>query len=148
MAEGYYRFNFGGSPTSDIVVYYSSSSTGPFEKYNPDMGQVLTAQNGDTIYVQLVGPDGSSINGNAQALVARAGWQSGQAYTPFDRVWFTLAADSAAGVWQSQLGTVQVNPGPGQRNYFELTIAFSANLPGQATPAAFAEDPEMIVEGN
>ena len=50
-------------------------------------------------------------------------------------------------IWKASLGRIAQNPGQGQVNKFEITIAFNATLQGASGPTYFAEDPEMDVRG-
>ena len=106
----------------------------------------------DTVHIQLVGPSNwaMSTGGQLQVVIARANRAaSGQAYSPFGGsvVWMNPPGQMNGNVWQAALGTINLNPGPGKFNYFEITIAFSANLPNVTGPVYFAEDPEMDVDG-
>ena len=160
MAAGYYQFTFGGSAGSDIAVAYSTAANGPWTAYaepawppnNANRGSVLVVNPNDTVYLQLVGPANwaMSTGGQLQVVIARANRAaSGQAYSPFGGsvVWMNPPGQMNGNVWQAALGTINLNPGPGKFNYFEITIAFSANLPNVTGPVYFAEDPEMDVDG-
>ena len=154
---GYYRFTFGTARNSDVSVSYSANANGPFTPYtepafppSSNKGSVLQVNPNDTVYIQLQGPAGWSLNGNVQVIIARANSAaSGQAYSPFaqDIVWVNPGGTMTGNTWQAPLGPISLNPGRGQANQFELTIAFSANLPNVTGPVYFAEDPEMDVEG-
>jgi hypothetical protein len=158
MAAGYYRFNFGTTRNSDVTVSYSSSPTGPFTSYsepawppnNQNRGSVLQVNYNDTVYIQLQGPTGWTLTGQVQVVITRANSAaSGQAYSPFGggEVWLNPPGTMTGNVWQASLGTIAANPGQGNNNKFEITIAFNANLPGVPGSSYFSEDPEMQVEG-
>lgn len=154
---GYYRFTFGSTQNSDITVSYSSdgSSWTPYSEpaWPPspqNQGSVLSVNPNDTVYLQLVGPSGWSLSGELQVIIARANSAaSGQAYSPFssDVVWMNPQGQMTGNVWQASLGQIALNPGSGQANKFEITVAFNAALPNVSGASYFAEDPEMIVEG-
>lgn len=155
---GYYRFNFGSTRNSDITVSYATNQNGPFTPYSepgwPPSGQnpgnVLKVNPNDEVFIQLQGPDNWVMAGQLQVVIARANSAaSGQAYSPFasDVVWMNPAGTMTGNVWQASLGTIATNPGSGNVNKFEITIAFNATLPGVSGACYFAEDPEMQVDG-
>lgn len=154
---GYYRFTFGAATNSDITVSYSTDG-GTWAAYSEpawppspqNRGSVLQVSPNDAVYIQLSGPGGWSLNGQVQVVVARANSAaSGQAYSPFAAgvVWLNPSGAMNGNLWQATLGEISTNPGRGQMQKFEITIAFNATLPNVNGPAYFSEDPEMDVQG-
>lgn len=154
---GYYQFVFGNSATSDITVKYSTDGS-TWNNYSEpgwppspgNQGSVLSVQQNDEIFVWLSGPTGWSMGGALQVIIARANSAaSGQIYSPFSSsvVWMNPAGSMDGTIWKASLGRIAQNPGQGQVNKFEITIAFNATLQGASGPTYFAEDPEMDVRG-
>jgi hypothetical protein len=154
---GYYRFTFGATQNSDMTVAYSTDGNNWTTYSEPgwppspqNRGSVLTVSPNDTVYIQLSGPNGWSLSGVLQVVIARANSAaSGQAYSPFAGgvVWMNPTGQMNDNVWQASLGQISLNPGSGQTNKFEITVAFNASLPNVTGPSYFSEDPEMDVEG-
>jgi hypothetical protein len=154
---GYYQFGFGNSANSDITVQYSNDGSNWTTYSEPgwppspsNRGSVLNVGYNDEIFVWLSGPSGWSMGGALQVIIARANSAaSGQAYSPFSSsvVWMNPPGSMDGTIWKASLGRIVSNPGQGQVNRFEITIAFNATLPGASGPAYFAEDPEMDVQG-
>jgi len=154
---GYYRFTFGATQNSDMTVAYSTDGSSWTTYSEPgwppspqNQGSVLSVNPNDTVYIQLSGPTGWSLSGALQVIIARANSAaSGQAYSPFGSgvVWMNPSGQMNGNVWQAALGQISLNPGRGQVNKFEITVAFNANLPNVTGPTYFSEDPEMDVEG-
>jgi hypothetical protein len=154
---GYYQFSFGSTPNSDLTVTYSNDGVN-YQTYqepawppNPgNRGSVLQVSPNDTIYIQLVGPSGWQLSGQVQVIASRANSaQSGQRYSPFgaDDVWLNPVGSMNGTTWTGTLGDIDDNPGVGNINKYEITVAFNASLPGTNGPSYFSEDPEVDVSG-
>jgi hypothetical protein len=156
MATCLYRFTFTSDTNSDLTVDFSSDGG---QTYTPYPKHYLKMNPGDSLSVVLQGPVGWTFPSGSvvQNIISRAnGSPSKQAYSPFANGAVYLPVAASAGVsstggsstiWTGSVGTVVQNPGKGNRNKFELTIAFAVILSGQTTPEYFADDPEMEVEG-
>jgi hypothetical protein len=146
MANGYYQFTYPSVATGAVTVQYSNDGTN-WTDYNPPQN-ILTVNNGDSVYMNFVGPAGYSLTGDVITIVSRASnvpAATAQAYSPFSwRVYFPFTGSNSI-----LLGTASSNnPGRGKKNNYEMTIAFGVTNDGGATVLYFSEDPEMDVEGN
>jgi hypothetical protein len=158
VATGYYRFTYGATATADITVKYSTDGT-TWTNYNPP-NNVLQVNPNDSVTIQLqapdAGPNSTYTVSNVNVIVSRAAnlpAATGQAYTPFDRLFFVpsnLNGTQSQGLWSASLGQVSSNnPGQGRAFRYELTMFFSAlSSSPNSTTLNFAIDPEMDVEGN
>jgi hypothetical protein len=132
---------------------------GPNNPTNPNgpSGNYLVANVGDTVYINLVGPTGWKAGGTVlQVIVSQANSPgSAQGASPFvnNQVFFggltgTLQGDGVT-MQYTLPSTIQAsaNPGGGNYNRYELTIAFTAQ-DASGNSYNFSDDPEMDVQGS
>jgi hypothetical protein len=176
VANRYYQFAFDfGSP--NLVTSFQTQGASSWSAYqepnftrgqprtggpnpgNPNgpAGNYLVANAGDSVFINLKGPAGWAVpSGSAlQVIVSQANSPGhGQGSTPFANGWVyyeltgTMQTDGVT--MQYQLPSAiqaSANPGQGNFNRYELTVAFAAK-DGSNNVYYFADDPEMDVQGS
>jgi hypothetical protein len=142
---------------------------GPNNPNNPNgpNGNYLVVSAGDTILINLQGPAPSNgqpswslLSGSiVQVIISQANSPGGsQGFSPFSggTVYYPLNTSQFPGTWLSDNQTYQfqlpsqipstANPGQGNYNRYEITIAFAAN-DSSGTTYYYSDDPEMDVQG-
>jgi hypothetical protein len=174
VANQYYQFTFDFTP-SLTTSFQTQGATGwtTYQEPNYNRGQVraggpnnpnnpngpggsyLVVNVGDTVFINLVGPqdwklaDETAVN----VIVSQANSPAqGQGYSPFanSTVYYALTGSmlSDGVTLQCQVpDTIQANPGPNNWGRYELTIAFTAD-DGSGNLHKFGDDPEMDVQGS
>jgi len=176
VANQYYQFAFTFSPQS-LTTSFQTQGASSWTQYqepnfsrgqprsggpnhnNPNgpAGNYLVASSGDTVFIKLIGPSGWQMapQSKLMVIVSQANWPGqSQGYSPFSNNYVFYPLDAVGG-YQSdgslnfQLDTVQpsANPGNGNFNRYELTVAFAAQ-DGSGNLYYFADDPEMDVQGS
>jgi hypothetical protein len=133
---------------------------GPNNPNNPNgpSGNYLVANAGDSVFINVTGPAGWTVPAGSavQVIVSQANSPgTNQGNTPFasNYVYYQLTAGALQpdGVtMQYQIpSTIQASANPGRGNYnrYELTVAFSVADPS-GNVYYFADDPEMDVQGS
>jgi hypothetical protein len=176
VANQYYQFAFTFS-SPNLVTSFQTQGASSWSSYNePNFtrgqlrtggpnpnnpngpsGNYLAVNTGDTILINLMGPAGWTMPPNSalQVIVSQANSPgSGQGATPFANgyVYYELTGTMQGdGVtMQFQLPSAiqaSANPGHGNYNRYELTVAFAAQ-DGNGNIYYFADDPEMDVQGS
>ena len=176
MANQYYQFAFNfTSPT--VVTSFQTGGASAWTSYqepnftrgqmrsggpnpgNPNgpAGNYLVVTAGDAIFINVVGPAGWTVpsGSSLQLIVSQANSPgNGQGNTPFGNnyVYYeltgTMQTDGVTMQYQIP-STIQpgANPGRGNYNRYELTVAFAA-ADQSGNVHYFADDPEMDVQGS
>jgi hypothetical protein len=176
VANQYYQFAFDFSSSNLVTTFQTqgASSWSAYQEPNFTRGQVrtggpnpgnpngpsgnyLAVNAGDTVFINLKGPAGWTVPANSflQVIVSQANSPgNGQGPTPFANSYVYYAL---SGVMQGDGVTMQyqlpsviqsgANPGQGNYNRYELTIAFAA-ADANGNVHYYADDPEMDVQGS
>jgi len=127
---------------------------------NGPAGNYLVASSGDSIYINVQGPTGWALVPNSvlNVIVSQANSPGqGQGLTPFANGYTFYPLPMAGGTLLPDGVTRQfsipspiqssANPGQGNFNRYEITVAFSAN-DANGNTYYFSDDPEMDVQGS